>query len=170
MRADKRFYDLSMSRGERSRLFAYVVVALCGAIVGYAVVLRLSLGFSVINGLSGYDIWMIVTAAIGSMAGLYLAGDRFGQPGWAGLRRAMLATIWVSFVGSVIGGSLMLPFYGTMFGPFTLLVTLASSPLLALLWVLNLMGAHSLLNHWRRERDTIFTAFEDGRIESYRSR
>jgi len=51
-----------------------------------------------------------------------------------------------------------LPLYGTMFGPFTLFVSLFSAPLLALLWVNVLVGAHFLLAIWRTERDTIFDA------------
>jgi hypothetical protein len=63
----------------------------------------------------------------------------------------------VTFIGSLIGGTLGLPFYGTMFGPFIVVVTLMGAPLLAMLWAFNLLGAHVLLGIYRSERDTIFT-------------
>lgn len=170
MKSVRQLFDMSLSRGECSRAFAYVMVAVGGAMVGYAVVLRLSMGQVLGRSMTAYDIWMISAAAFGSMCGLYLAGDRFGHLGWRGLGQAMIASVWVSFAGSIIGGTLMLPFYGTMFGPFTLVVTLGSAPFLALLWFANLMGAHGLLSTWKRERDTIFTAAEDREFEAYRRR
>jgi hypothetical protein len=158
------YVDNSLSKGERHMAFAYAVVAICGAIIGYAVVLRLSHGAVLGRALTAFEIWMIAASAMGSMIGLYLAGDSFGQPGWAGLWKAARASLWVSFVSSIVGGSLMLPFYGTMFGPFTLVVTLAAAPLLGVLWFLNLLGAHGLISTWQKERDTIFEAFETGRV------
>lgn len=156
------------SRGERSRAIAFVIVGVFGAGIGFLVALRLGQGAILFEGMRGYDIWMMVAGAIGSMAALALAGQQFGRPGANGFLRALVASVWVSFLGSLIGGTLMLPFYGTMFGPFTLAVTLVGSPLFGVMWFLNLIGAHLMLSHWRRERDSIFEAFEDGRIEAYR--
>ncbi len=156
------------SSGERSRVLAFLIVGIFGAAIGFMVALRLGQGAILHFGIRGYDIWMICAGALGSMAALALAGRQFGQPGFRGFLRALLASVWVSFFGSLIGGTLMLPLYGTMFGPFTLAVTLISSPLFAVIWFLNLIGAHLMLSNWQRERDSIFEAFEDGRIDEYR--
>ena len=66
------------------------------------------------------------------------------------------SAILISFAGSLIAGTLALPLYGTMFGPFALAVIFVSSPLLAGLWAFNLFGVHVLMCQWRIERDSIF--------------
>ena len=63
--------------------------------------------------------------------------------------------VWISFVGALIGGTLALPFYGTMFGPFTLVVTLLNAPFLAVLWIWTLFSAHLMIKERRIERDSI---------------
>ncbi|MCW1951376.1 MAG: hypothetical protein KIH44_008410, partial [Octadecabacter sp.] len=55
------------------------------------------------------------------------------------------------------GGTLGLPLYGTMFGPFIVVVTLLGAPILAMLWAFTLLGIHILLASYQRERDSIFT-------------
>ncbi len=167
-RARRAAEELFETRGERSRAAAYACVGLFGAGIGLLVAMHLSQGAVLQQRFAAYDIWMIFAGAIGSMCGLYIAGNRFGHPGWAGLVNAVAASVWVSFVGSLIGGTLMLPLYGTMFGPFTLAVTLSSKPVFALLWFANLFGAHLMLTYWRRERDSIFDAFDSGRVDAYR--
>ena len=162
--------DVFQSRGEKSRLGAFAMVGAFGAAIGFLVAMHLSQGALLRQGLAPYDLWMIVAGSIGSMAGLYIAGNWFGHGGWQGMVKALAASVWVSFVGSLIGGTLMLPLYGTMFGPFTLAITLSTRPLFAVLWFANLFGAHLMLTYWQRERDSIFEAFDSGRIEAYRER
>ena len=161
--------DVFQSKGEKSRAVAYAIVAIFGAGIGYLVAVHLSQGALLREGLAPYDLWMIFAGSIGSMAGLYIAGSWFGHRGWNGLIKALAASVWVSFVGSLIGGTLMLPLYGTMFGPFTLAVTLSTRPIFAILWFANLFGAHLMLTYWQRERDSIFEAFDDGRVEAFRN-
>ncbi len=161
--------DVFHSKGEKSRAVAFAIVGVFGAAIGFLVAVHLSQGALLREGLTPYDLWMIVAGSIGSMAGLYIAGNWFGHGGWPGMIKALAASVWVSFVGSLIGGTLMLPLYGTMFGPFTLAVTLSSRPLFALLWFANLFGAHLMLTYWQRERDSIFEAFDSGRVDAYRS-
>lgn len=157
------------TRGEQGRLAAFAIVGIFGAVIGFLVAMHLSQGSVLVDGFAAYDVWMIFAGALGSMAGLYLAGQKFGQPGLKGMLMAIIASIWVSFMGSLVGGSLMLPLYGTMFGPFTLAMTLAAKPLFAVLWFANLFGAHLLLTYWQRERDSIFEAFDNGRVEAFRA-
>ena len=66
--------------------------------------------------------------------------------------RALRGIIAVSFVGTLIGGTLALPFYGTMFGPLMFVLTLVGHPGLAALWLATLIACHFLLQVWRRER------------------
>jgi hypothetical protein len=150
------FKRLKMTDGEQSILFALFAVAVFGACVAFSVVSQLGGGREIIRPLTGYDLWSIFAGASGSAIGLYLARSWFGHPGLHGIGQAAVGVLWVSFLGSIIGGTLALPFYGTMFGPFSVIVTMFGAPLLALFWVCTLLGAHVLVGKWRRERDTIF--------------
>lgn len=151
----------SMTDGERSLTLAYVFVALFGAGMAFVAVAQMGQGAIIGRAMNWYEWWIVTTGALGGVIALFLAGDRMGQPGWRGHLRGAMGAIWVSFVGALIAGTLALPLYGTMFGPFTLGVTLAGSPPLAALWFANLMSAHLLISAWRIERDSIFAVPTD---------
>jgi len=111
--------------------------------------------------LSAYELWVILSGAIGAASALYLLRSRIGQPLEDNPVRATLrflsTTVLTSALGAVIGGTMALPLYGTMFGPFTLIVILAGSPILMLVWGVTQFAAHKLLRVWHSERDSIFT-------------
>lgn len=145
-----------LSEGERARVVAFVLVGACSAGLGFLAVLHLDRS-AFFDGLSWYETWIIAASGIGGMMALFLSGDRMGQSGPKGALRAVAGAIWVTFIGALISGTLGLPIYGTMFGPFIVSVTLAGAPLLAMLWTFNLVGVHLLLGIYQRERDTIFS-------------
>ena len=145
-----------LSEGERARALAFILVGICSAALGFLAVLHLDRR-ALFDGLSLYQIWITVASGLGGMIALFLSGDRMGQSGQVGAMRAVAGAIWVTFIGALIGGTLGLPFYGTMFGPFIVVVTLMSAPILAMLWAFNLLGIHMLMAAYQRERDSIFT-------------
>lgn len=151
-----RHFDLT--QGERSIALAYFGVAVLGAALGINVVLTLGGVAAWITPFSAYDYWVVFSAAVGGCVGLYLGQDRLGHAGARGFGRAVFGMIWVSFVGALFGGTLALPFYGTMFGPFTLVVTLFKAPILALLWASSLLSAHFMIKVRRDERDSVLYA------------
>jgi len=141
--------------GERARALAFVLVGVSSAGLGFLTVIHLD-KTALFDRLSWYQTWIIVASGIGGMAALFLSGDRMGQSGVQGAIRSVAGAIWLTFIGALIGGTLSLPFYGTMFGPFTVCVTLLGAPVLAILWGFNLVGVHVLLGIYQRERDSIF--------------
>ncbi len=149
---------IRLTAGESKLVLAYVTVSLFGAVLAFCAVTRLSDGAMIVRAPTQYEVWICLCGAIGAATGLYLARHRLGQPGLAGLWQAVIGMALICFAGSLIAGTLALPLYGTMFGPFTLTVILAGSPVLAALWVTNLFGAHLLMGQWRTERDSIFAA------------
>lgn len=145
-----------LTEGERARALAFLLVAICSACVGFLAVIHLD-RTALFDGLSWYQTWIVVASGLGGMIALFLSGDRMGQSGHSGALRAVAGGIWVTFIGALIGGTLGLPLYGTMFGPFIVVVTLMGAPILAMLWAFNLLGIHFLLATYQRERDSIFT-------------
>ena len=134
---------------------AYFGVAIFGAALGLNVVLTLGGVAALIAPFTAYDYWVIFSSAVGGCMGLYLGREWLGHAGAKGHGRALLGMVWISFVGALFGGTLALPLYGTMFGPFTLVVTLFSAPLLAVLWFSALFSAHLMIKVRRIERDSI---------------
>ena len=149
---------LHLTDGEKGVLLAAFVVAVFGAGVAHSVVGQLGGGLDIIRTLSNYDIWIIVSGAMGAVMGLYFGRNWFGHPGRAGWRRAFIGIFVTTFVAAICSGTLALPFYGTMFGPFSVVMTFIGSPILAVFWIAILLAAHSLIVDWRYERDSIFRA------------
>lgn len=153
-RGDRRLF---LSAGERSFYTALVGVSFLSAIIAFQVVTRLSAGSHGVSSFTGFDIWAIIAGCVGGGVAFTLSYRRwFGFAGWRGFGSAVCGGIAVSFVGSLIAGTMVLPFYGTMFGPFQLIISMITSPLLCLLWWTNLISAHLLIVKWRDERDSIF--------------
>jgi len=144
------------TEGERARAVAFVLVGVCSAGLGFLAVLHLD-SSALFKGLTWSQRWVVLASGLGGLIALFLSGDRLGQSGPRGALRGAGGAIWVTFIGALIGGTLSLPFYGTMFGPFIVTVTLMGAPLLAMLWVFNLFGVHMLMGVYQRERDSIFT-------------
>ena len=146
----------NMTEGERSFVMAHVATAVLGAILAFSAVLRMRQDAFFVQPVTPYDIWIVLSGAMGGAFGLYLNRHRMGQVGPAGMLQALGAIVMSNVTGAVICGTLALPLYGTMFGPFTLFVILVSSPVLCLVWLANQAGAHMLLARYHTERDSIF--------------
>lgn len=167
LRKSKKFTD-----GDRARALAFMLVALCSAGLGYLAVLHLDRS-ALFAPLSWYQTWIVMACSMGGVIALFLSGDRIGQSGIPGALRAATGTIWVTFIGALLGGSLALPIYGTMFGPFIITVTFLGAPILAMLWVFSFASVHMLLGIYQRERDSIFKPArmaENDHPESLRAR
>lgn len=146
-----------LTAGERKLALAVLVMAMFGAAAGLMTAVKLGHGGVIVRGLGLYDIWIILSGALGGAVGLWLMRDRLGQPGMSGATRAAMGLIGLCFLAPLIGGSLALPVYGTMFGPFTLAVIVAGSPVLAFFLIMTLTIVHILLLGWQAERDSIFS-------------
>jgi hypothetical protein len=156
-----------LTEGEQSILLAFCGVAFFGAALALNIVMTLGGQEIMQRSFSAYDYWIVLSGALGGCIGLYMGRNWMGHPGLRGAAFALVGTIWISFLGGLVGGSLALPFYGTMFGPFSLFVSLFSAPLLAIFWACILFAAHYLLMFWRTERNSIFTAILPERSETY---
>lgn len=152
---------LLLTEGERGLFLAYVGVAVFGAGLAHTVVNNLGGQDEILRRLSAYDFWMILSGALGADAGLYAARDRFGQAGLIGVRDAIIGGVTATLVATVVAGTLALPGFGTMFGPFAAGVAFWKSPLLLAFWCTMLLSAHLLFAKWRQERQTLFAAPQD---------
>lgn len=158
---------MSLTEGEQSILLAFFGVGFFGAALALNVVTTLGGHADMFHAFSTYDYWIVLSGATGGCVGLYMGRNWMGLPGMRGIVFALIGMIWISFLGGLVGGTLALPIYGTMFGPFTLFVSLFSAPLLALFWGCILLAAHFLIMMWRTERDSIFHAVMPAQSEPH---
>ncbi|MBL4812139.1 MAG: hypothetical protein JKX69_07250 [Rhodobacteraceae bacterium] len=132
---------------------------LCVALIGGLIAFRASvhLGGGAYFPISSYDAWVMCSGVIGAPSGMLLARRHFGHRGRHGALRAVFGATLATLFAAIICGSLALPLYGTMFGPFTMIIVLAGAPLLGLVWLFGLVYIHFAATHLRTERDSIFS-------------
>ncbi len=149
-------HPLSRASGERRLLAAALAVGLAGGVIIFAIVTQMGDNKALLRSLTGADLWFVAAGVLGSLCALYVGRDWFGHRGLRGTLKAVAGILSISFMSTIIGGTLALPFYGTMFGPMMFGVTLAAYPVLALIWLNALVAAHLLFMIWCRERDSSF--------------
>lgn len=146
-------WQADRTAGERRAALACAIVAISSASVAVLVRTRLVPGG---DGL--FSLWGAASGAVGGWIALRLSAHRLGHPGLSGTFRALGGIVSISVIAALIAGTLILPLYGTMFGPFSLAMTLIGSPLAAVLWLLGLWLSHRLIATWRRERESVHHA------------
>lgn len=151
--SDKLTEAADMTRGERQMRLAYLTTAAFGMAMTLLVLLRLDSTMLFQRGMTLYEMWVLCAGAAGAALALYVVRDRFGRESWVHLA---IGIVVVTFLAPIIAGTLALPLYGTMFGPFTLAIIFAAAPTTAMLWLLNLIGVHLLMRSWMVERESIF--------------
>ena len=145
-----------LTEGERSFVLAHAATATLGAILAFSALMRMGQGEFFAQPMSAYGIWIVLSGALGGALGLYLNRHRMGQVGPGGAVQALSAIVLSNVTGAVICGTLALPLYGTMFGPFTLIMILVSSSMVFVIWLVNQFAAHLLLARFHSERDSMF--------------
>ncbi len=131
-------------RGECKLAFAYFLVSALGSLIAFLSVVRMNnKGPFAEVGL--FEWWVIVAGATGAVLALKASRKFLGQSGPMGAVNALWGGLYLSLVGSLIAGTLVLPVYGTMFGPFSLAITLIGAPILAAAWLSSVLLVHVML-------------------------
>lgn len=142
-----------MTKGERSLLWSHLTVGFFGLGFGLIILLRINPGAIFSIGPTLYEYWLLTSGILGASLALRLAQHRLGRPG---ISDAVKGMALVTFVAPILAGTLALPGYGTMFGPFTLCLIFWAAPITAALWFTSLTGIHLMMRQWHSERDSIF--------------
>lgn len=147
------------TRGENLRIAAFILGGIAGALLCLASVDALDPPDTMAaSSLWGPFLWRLMAGFIGTIGILWLCRGRFGWPGPRGWLAMGQGVVLVTVFAPVAAGTLVLPFYGTMFGPLALVITLLHRPLLALVWFGTLVAGHRMAMVYREERATIFAS------------
>ena len=145
------------TEGERHFYWALFGIGILAAAMACVITIHLSAheGSSLTYLL--FTLWTIVAGFIGGICGFLSSYNRWlGFPGKSGWVRAAAGAVLISGITAVVSGTLILPYYGTMFAPFQFIIAMIEWPYLAVIWGGIMVCAHKLLTSWRRERDSIF--------------
>ena len=148
------------SPGEARLLTAGALTGAIGALTAFVAVTQFQARGDLLRVWSGSDIWCAFAGACGAIQGLYMWRRWLGQPGAVGALRAVAGLSLALLTGAVIAGTLILPVYGTMFGPVLAGVTILSHPMLTLGWICGLVLMHLTTRDWRIERQRLMQRME----------
>ncbi|SMX37991.1 hypothetical protein [Octadecabacter ascidiaceicola] len=87
---------------------------------------------------------VIIAGPSAWMAG-FLFGGMFGQQGAMGWGLALLGACLSTLLGAAIGGTIVLPLFGTIIAPFALLDQAIAHPTIALVWLCLMAVLHLAL-------------------------
>lgn len=146
------FHPISFSPGERALGLALGVIGLAGGLAAVTAV-RFLTGAPIGQ---SHLIWCTFSGLVGAVWSTILCLKWMGHRGAIGWAQFTLALAGITFMTSLVAGSLILPIYGTMFGPFSAAMMFIDAPLVALAWCGATLCGHLIIIKWRQERDTIF--------------
>lgn len=148
-----------LTGGERNFVCAVVAIGLFAGVLAIDVVTGLAADHAQIREMNFFTFWTIFVGIVGGVSGFLSSYRRyFGFDGVGGWLRAFFGGLIVSGIAAVVGGTLILPYYGTMFAPMKLIIVMFEVPAFAILWVAMVICINKLMQQWRQERDSIFTA------------
>ncbi len=136
---------LHLTRGEKAFVSAYAIVIAISAGLSMLVMTGVEGPRGIPQEPSLYVLWIIFAGALSGGISLFIARGWMGRPGALGIARAIVGSIAVAIIGAVLAGTLILPVYGTFYGPFLLLSAFIAKPWIAIAWFAALLGAHYLM-------------------------
>jgi hypothetical protein len=136
---------LHLTRGEKAYVIAYAAVIAMSA----GMTLLIATGISGINilGLNPtlFNFWIVFAGGLGGGMALRAARGWMGKPGALGFSRAIVGSVVVAILAAIVAGTLILPLYGTVYGPLLLVSEFIAKPWLAMAWFGVLFGGHYLM-------------------------
>ena len=143
---------IHLTRGEKALVLAYAAIAAMSAGVTLLVMSGVTGEHAIPPEPTWYDNWAVLSGAIGGGVSLYLARNWMGLGGALGHARAAIGMVVVAFLAAMVAGTLILPFYGTVVGPFLMITEMVARPWVAIAWAAVAAGAHYLMTIWSDER------------------
>ncbi|PRY26467.1 hypothetical protein CLV78_101563 [Aliiruegeria haliotis] len=130
-----------LTRGQRWA--TGLAVAATGAIYGLVMVWNGFAGLGEVDGdTTTALIWMTGSAWIGALLAGTLCAPLFGRADAVGWLWSLLGWTLASLLGGAIGGTFVLPVYGTLFGPLFVFGNMVETPWLLPLWLVLIVPTH----------------------------
>ena len=137
------FGMLHLTRGDKALAMAYGAMSAMSA--GMTMLIMSDVTTAIPVTIVGYETWVAIVGAFSGALALYATRNWMSLAGRLGTLRAMVGGCISAFLAAVIAGTLIVPFYGTLFAPVLLLTAFTVKPYLVLAWFGIVMMAHLLL-------------------------
>ena len=141
-----------LTSGDRNLACAFVTAIGLSAVMGLQAIETFGADHAWVQ----YRIWIVAVSLSGGYMALRIASDLFGHCGVRGVAKAIVGGLWFTALVGLIAGSFMLPVFGTMFGPFAIVMLIIGSPWAASMWIAGLWSIHLMMRCWRTEQDRLF--------------
>ncbi len=142
-----------LTRGERSYVLGCIAIILTAPIVALVVMAGLAAPYTLAIEANNFVYWVAISGAISAGVGLYLVRGWMGHVGMIGVARAIFGSVLLTLIVSVVGGTLMVPFEGALYGPLMVVSAFVAKPWLGAIWFASTFGAHYLMSAVEEERD-----------------
>jgi hypothetical protein len=86
--------------------------------------------------------WATAAAFAGAGLAGFIVASGFGRAGWTGWAIAFACGIVATILGGAIGGTFIIPVYGTISGPFVVVGYAQENPSLMGIWAVLMAGVH----------------------------
>ncbi len=143
---------IHLTRGEKSLALAYAAIIAMSAGITILIMSGVQGANAIPPEPTWFDTWVILSGALSGGVALYLARGWMGAQGAIGFVRAGVGAIAVGLLAALIAGTLIMPLYGTVFGPIMLVTEFLARPWLAVSWFAVAFAAHALIARWTAER------------------
>ena len=130
-----------MSTNERFQILAMICLCCSGSMFGSAALTELVWGSDPVS--SDYQkIWLTIAAGLGAVAAAFFVRASFGKPGDYGSIIACAGIVNATLLLGIVAGTLLLPVFGTIFGPWLLMAHTFEGHHAILPWALSLYALH----------------------------
>lgn len=129
------------------------VIVFLGVGVGYEILSYFVYDYLIVFVLIVYEVWVIFGVVIGVIVVFYLLCGQFGYCGGVGVVIVIKGVFGVMFLGSLIGGMLVMLVFGIMFGFFVFMMLFVIKLVVGLMWVGSLLVVYILMWGWWIECD-----------------
>jgi hypothetical protein len=144
--------SMYLTKGEKAFVLAYGAVIAMTAGITLLIMSGVDGANAIPTDPSFYTFWIIFAGALSGGVSLYAARGWIGRPGGLGLARAVVGSISVAIVASLIAGTMIAPIDCTFYALVILITEFIAKPWLALAWFVVLIGAHYLMMIIAEER------------------
>lgn len=134
-----------LTRERRPCAFGCVSIVALTALVTVLVMMGLEAPYTLQLTASNAMYWVVCAGALSGAIALYLARGWMGAIGALGFARAIVGSLAIAVIASIVAGTLIEPAGGTFYAPILMVSAFIAQPWIAAIWFAGVLGAHYLM-------------------------
>ncbi|HEV8035875.1 hypothetical protein [Yoonia sp.] len=139
----EKFY---LTRDRRPYALGCAAIVVLTSLVTVLIMIGLDTPYTLQVTASSFTYWVICAGALGGAIALYLSRGWMGALGALGFARAVVGSLAIAVIASIVAGTLIEPAGGTVYAPLLMVSTFLARPWIAAIWFAGVLGAHYLMS------------------------